>query len=393
MLARRTVALGYGRHPLEVSVPADAQILRAPSAPAATRPLAELCADALAHPVAAQRLRGRIRRDARLTIIVSDTTREEPRAALVCAVLDEIGERVTLRIAVANGTHAPGPIDALGLPADVLARASLWNHDARDDAAFVDVGVTRRGTRVRFPRVILDSDLVVATGRIRPHYFAGFGAGSKAVFPGLGHNDDIRANHRLKSDPSSRLGAVQGNACRDDLVEAASLLPVQTYLLNVIANEADQPVAAVSGDLVEAHRAGIAVCRPLCQVDAARADVVVVSGRLPLSGSLYQASKLLAPAGPLLRPGGVAVLAAECPFGTGPLSIVNEGIYRIGIAKLFPDPHIIYLVSSLAPDVVAQTYCRRAETVESVLALHTGDVAVIPEAANVIPWIHPSSDN
>ena len=35
-------------------------------------------------------------------------------------------------------------------------------------------------------------DLVIATGCIRPHYFAGFGAGVKAIFPGLGQAAAIR---------------------------------------------------------------------------------------------------------------------------------------------------------------------------------------------------------
>lgn len=392
MTGLRRVTLGYGRAPLEVSVPDDAAVVRTPSAKARPRrPPADCCAEALARPIGAPRLRGRVAAGARVTVIVSDGSRHEPRAEMLRAVLEEIAVPVRLRVAVANGTHAPGPREVLGL--ELPPGAALYDHVAVDDAAFVDVGTTRRGTRIRLPRVLLDSDLVVATGRIRPHYFAGFGAGAKAIFPGLGHNDDIRANHRLKGDPSARLGRVDGNVCREDMEEAAGMLPVDSHLLNVVMDDAEQTVAAVAGDLVAAHRVGVAACRPLCEAQAAPADVVVTSERLPLSGSLYQASKLLAPAAAWLRPGGVAVLAAECPFGTGPVQVVNEAIYRTGIAKLLPQHHIIYLVSSLPPERVAETYCRYAPSVEWVLERHPGRVLVLPEAGNLVPCIESSSSD
>lgn len=379
------VSLGYGRLPLMAEVPADAEVLWPPPPPPIARPLDELLAEALRSPIDASRLRGAVSPGSRVAVIVSDPTRAEPRAAILRALQDEMDVDVKLHIAVANGTHAPGDPGELGLPDELLAQAVLHNHDGSDESQLVDLGTTTRGTRVRFPAWLLDTDLVVLTGRIRPHYFAGFGAGAKALFPGLGQRDDIRVNHRLKADPTSRLGRVLGNACRDDIEEAVSLLPVRKYLINLVLDDAGTAHAAVAGDLVAAHRAGVEACRPLCEVGAGAADVVITSEGLPLSGSLYQASKLLAPAGLLLRPGGVAVLAAECPQGTGPLKIVNEGIYDLGIRHFFPQQHTIYLVSSMSPETVATTYCRYAPTVESVLARHSGRVLVMPRAGNIVP--------
>lgn len=385
----RRVALGYGRAPLMVSIPDDAEVidppqraLRGPMGPGSS-----LWAEALKNPVGAERLRGRFRRGARVVVVVSDGSRSEPRLSMIRALLEELGVEVRLTIAVANGTHAPGKLDELGIGELVERGAVVYNHASTDDRAFVDVGVTQRGTRVRFPGAIAESDLVIATGRIRPHYFAGFGAGAKAIFPGLGHNDDIRQNHQLKSDSTARLGRVDGNCCRLDLEEAAAMLPVESFLLNVVADCADRPVAAFAGDLVMAHRAAVSAYRPLCEVQAEPADVVVVSDHLPVTASLYQASKLLVPAGVLLRPGGVAILAAECPDGTGPLKVVNEGIYRIGIAHVFPREHLIFLVSHMSEETVLETYCRPAVSVESVLEEHVGKrVVILPRAGSVIPW-------
>jgi nickel-dependent lactate racemase len=269
------------------------------------------------------------------------------------------------------------------------ARGKVVNHDAWDDGAFEDVGVTARGTRVRFPRWLLRADLVVATGRIRPHYFAGYGAGAKAVFPGLGHHQDIRANHRLKAEPGVGLGRIEGNPCRDDMEDAAALLGRESFLLDVVLDDDGGAQGAVAGDLRLAFRAGVEACRPLCEANAPRADVVVVSDRMPVTGSLYQASKLLAPAAACLRPGGVVVLAAECPEGTGPLETVNKGIFQLGLRPLFASEPLIYLVSSLPEGVVETTYCRYAPSVESVLARHGGEVLVLPSAGSLLPQVAP----
>jgi nickel-dependent lactate racemase len=368
-----------------------------PPAPPPEADLEDLIARALAAPIQSPPLRTLARPGQRVTVIISDATRDEPRGLLFRAVRRELGhlpdEHIT--IAVANGTHAPGPLAALGLGPDVLKQYRVVNHDASDVASMVDLGRTSRGTRVRIHRALAESEVVVATGRVKPHYFAGYAAGAKALFPGLGAREDVRQNHLMKSDSSARLGRLEDNVVRLDLEEAARLVPARAFLLDVVM-AGDRAVAAVAGDLVAAHRRGAELARPFCEVSAAPADIVVASDGLPATVHLYQAAKLLAPAGWLLRPGGVAILAAECPRGTGPLDVVNEGIFRIGIRHYFPDAEpTIYLVSSLPVSVVEQTFCRHAGSLEEALAQarsRVGDgarVLVLPRAGDLIPTPAP----
>jgi lactate racemase len=248
-----TCTLGYGRSPLTIQIPPDSQILSGTgSAPQAAEikggndPTASegRLAAALATPVGSARLRGRVRPGSRVVIIVSDATRAEPRDAMVKAVLAEIDVDVDLTLAIANGTHLPGPIAGLGLSRELLDRARIYNHDSTAGPHFAELGTTTRGTRVRLPRFLLDADLVVATGRIRPHYFAGYGAGAKALFPGLGCREDIRQNHLLKRHPTSRLGRIVDNECRGDLEDAARLFPVETHLLNSTLDHSPATVRA-----------------------------------------------------------------------------------------------------------------------------------------------------
>jgi nickel-dependent lactate racemase len=254
----------------------------------------------------------------------------------------------------------------------------------------VEVGRTSRGTRLRVNRCLAEADLVITTGRVKPHYFAGYGGGTKGIFPGLGHEQDIRQNHLLKADPASSLGRADLNPCREDLEEAARRLGRDTFMLNVV--EAGGVItAAVAGDIVLAHREGVRRLRPWVEVEAAPADVVVVSAPLPVSGSLYQASKLVPPAGTLLLDGGVVIVAAECPDGTGPLKTVNEAIFALGVRRFLPERYTLLLVSSMPEATVAATYARYAPSVAWAMAEAArivggrGRVVVMPDAGDLVP--------
>jgi nickel-dependent lactate racemase len=386
------IALGWGRSPLPFDPPRGAEVLAQRVPP----PVVDLDATldaALARPFGAAPLGRRVPADARVLVVVSDASREEPRAALFAAARRALAhvpdDRVT--IAVANGTHAPGPPAAL-LPAEVLARHRVVNHDARDLASLVEAGRTARGTRVRVNRCVAESDLVVVTGRVKPHYFAGWGGGAKGIFPGLGENADIRQNHLLKADPASSLGRADGNPCREDIEEAVAIAlgGREGHLLDVV--EAGGSVfGAVAGDLVAAHRAAVALARPWCEARAAKADVVVVSAPAPVTTSLYQASKLVPPAGMLLREGGVVVVVAECADGVGPLEVVNEGIFRLGVRRFLPERYRLLLVSAMPEATVRRTYAEFAPSLEAAVAeaRRTADDGarwlVLPDAGDLVP--------
>ncbi len=387
------IELGYGARPLRLELPPglEAEVL-APPAPPPVADLRAALAEALAHPIGARPLRELATARTRAVVIISDASRDEPRAELFAAVRAELAalsdEQITL--AVANGTHQPGPLSGLGLPDELLRRHRVVNHDSRDEGQLIEVGRTSRGTRLRVNRCLVEADLVVTTGRIKPHYFAGYGGGTKGIFPGLGAEADIRQNHLLKADPGSSLGRADRNPCRDDLEEAVRRLGRDTFMLNVV--EAGGAItAAVAGDIVLAHREGVRQLARWVEVRAVPAPLVVVSAPLPVSGSLYQASKLVPPAGLLLQDGGVVVVAAECPDGTGPLKTVNEGIFRLGVRRFLPERYTLLLVSGMDAATVGQTYARHAPSLEAAVAEGArliggrGRVIVMPDAGDLVP--------
>lgn len=374
------VALPYGAHPYPLELggrQVEVLTLPARSEPA---PVRRLLRQALAAPVGRSLA---ARPGDRVTLIVSDATRSEPRGELVEVVREHLPD-VRWTIAIATGTHGPADVAALGIPAQHLRDAAIVNHDGHRPEDLVELGMTSRGTPVRVHRCVVESDLVIATGCIKPHYFAGFGAGAKAIFPGLGEAAAIRFNHRLKTDARARAGIVDGNPCRDDLEEAVRLVGTPSVLLNGVTGPDDRVHAAVAGDVVAAFRAGADLARPWFTIRARPAPLVIASDALPVTASLYQAAKIAAASAPLVEPHGTLVVVAQCPDGIGPLEVVNDAIFRIGVLPRLAEGVRLVLVSDLPERETSQTLLAYASSVESVAASVEGRVLVVPHASHVL---------
>ncbi|MDB4958504.1 MAG: hypothetical protein JWO36_6073 [Myxococcales bacterium] len=369
--------LPYGRAPYLLDLEdREAEVIRAP---ALTQPRA---VDELIDVALMSQPLGCAGGD-RVTVILSDATRAEPRVAFLRALREHLPS-VRLTIAIATGTHGPTNLDELGIPAGLLSSATIVNHDGHADADLVDLGTTSRGTPARIHRCVVETDLVIATGCIRPHYFAGFGAGVKAIFPGLGQATAIRVNHRLKTEPRSRAGIVDGNPCRDDIEEAVSFVSARVFLLNGVCGPGDQVRAVVAGDPASAFREGVALARPWFTVRSRPAPVVIASDEPPVTASLYQAAKIAAAAAPLVEPNGTLVVVAECADGVGPLEVVNEAIFRIGVLPRLPSGARLFLVSSLPRDQVDQTLLEYADSPASVIRSSDGRILVLPRASHLL---------
>ncbi len=386
------VALPYGR----ASYPVDlgdrrATIVTLPEA-GAVPSISTLLDEALDHPIDRPRVEDLVRPGDRVTVIVSDGSRREPRSAFLSALRSRLPE-VTWTVAIATGTHGPvGPAayEALGL--DGLGESvPIVDHDGHRDDDLVELGTTTRGTVARVHRCVVDADLVIATGCIRPHYFAGFGAGAKAIFPGLGAAGEIRRNHLLKQEPGARAGIVDGNPCRANLEEAVSLLGTPTFLLDGVCAADGEVHAAVAGDLRTAFRAGVERARPWFTAAAPSADLVIASDALPVAASVYQAAKIAAAVAPLVLPHGMLLVVAECADGLAPNStveaarhVVNEAIVRIGVLPRLAEGVRLGLVSSLPDHLVKQTLFEPIASVADALNQIRGSVVLVPRASSLL---------
>lgn len=370
------LVLPFGRRPYPIDVgDREVEVLEAAQLPPAP-PLEALVEAALDAPIGGPTLAGR-----RITAIVSDATRAEPRAAFLRALRARRPD-AAWTIAIATGTHGPADLSALGIPDELRRDARIVNHDGHSGC--VELGTTARGTPIRVHRCVLDADLVVATGCVRPHYFAGFGAGAKAIFPGLGEATAIRINHRLKTDRGARAGSVDGNPCREDLEEAVSRVPTPMLLVNGVCGPDDGIHAVVAGDVMRAFRAGAEIARAWFVVRARPAPLVIASDPLPVSASLYQAAKIAAAVAPLVERDGTLAIVAECAEGIEPIDVVNEAIFRIGVLpRLAPGVRLV-LVSGLARAEVLRTLLEPVASVEAIVAQVPGRVVIAPRASHLI---------
>jgi lactate racemase len=374
------VDLPYGRLPRRlVGARSHIEVLRARELPAPP-PLRRLLDDAIAHPIASKPLDTLVHAGGRVTLIVSDSTRDEPRAEFLRAIRERLPSQVQLTLAVATGTHGPCELDALGISTALLRDFEIVMHDGHAAADLVDLGVTAHGTPVRLHRCLVDTDLVIATGCIRPHYFAGFGAGIKAIFPGLGQAAAIRVNHRLKVEPRARAGIVDDNPCRADLVDAVRMLGTPKFLVNGVCGPSGDIQAVVAGDVEIAFRTGAELARPWFTVAANDAEMVIASDVLPVTASLYQAAKIAAAVAPLVAPHGRLVIAAECVDGVGPIETVNEAILGTGVLPRLAAGARISLVSGLSRSIVEQTLVEFAAELPAI----DRRTLVVPRASQLI---------
>jgi hypothetical protein len=366
------VALPFGRGEVSAEVDAAVTVLEPPPVPAP--PFAALCEAALAAD--RQRApRGARRPGDRVTLIVSDRM---TAGGFVDAVRARLPS-VRLTVAIATGTHGrSGGLGSIGL--DHVRDVTVVDHDGLDAAALVDVGTTSRGTPVVVHRACVDADLVVATGVIRAHYFAGFGAGAKAIFRARGQRQ--RPSQPPWGAILARGGAVDDNPCRLDPRRPALAAP-RAFLLDGVADRHDVVRAAVAGDVRAAFRAGAALAGGWLRAAARPSGCVVVGDRDPVTRSLYQASKCLAAVTPWVRPGGRVVIVAPCEDGLGPIEVVNQGIYHLGIAPRLPRDHEVVLVSTLPAATVARSYARWAPDLATAIA-GRDELLVVPLASKVI---------
>jgi len=186
--------------------------------------------------------------------------------------------------------------------------------------------------------------------------------------------------------------------------------------VNVILNSNRKVVAAFAGDLEKAHVEGCTFLASLASVNAAPADITVVTnGGYPLDQNIYQAVKGLTSAEATNNAGGVIIMVAGLADGTG-----GKGFYKnlaecktpqefldrvnhVDRRHTVPDQwesqvlarilsrHTVIMVSDLIqPEIIAKMHMEHAKTLDEALrrALQlkgsAAKITVIPDGLAVV---------
>lgn len=290
-----------------------------------------LIKQALAEPVGTPRLTEIVKPGETVAIVTSDITRYtgSPKyLPLLVAELETAGiRREDMVVVIALGIHRGQTEEEHARILGPLAgQIRVIDHDCDDPGKLVDLGFTPDGLPVEINRTVVESDRVIVTGTIGVHYFAGFGGGRKGLVPGVASRKTCMATHFKVFNPpevggkhpNSIPAMLEGNPVHAAILAAARKVEPD-FLLNTVLTP-DKKIAGVfCGELEQAHLAGCEFARQLYTVPLDQpADLAVIScGGAPKDINFIQSHKALDYGVRSLKPGGTAILLAECPDGFG----------------------------------------------------------------------------
>src|SRR2546426_2428570 len=174
----------------------DSAIAIALDRPVAGPPLSELAAGAVARAAGD-------RRRPRVVIAVTDATRECPDDRFLPPMIERLRSggvaADAITIVVATGLHraSTSAEKAMRLGPGLVGRHQIVDHDAGAGGALVDLGRTQAGVPIVVSRLAAEADLLLATGIVEPHQYAGYSGGAKTIAIGLAGEPTIAATHGI----------------------------------------------------------------------------------------------------------------------------------------------------------------------------------------------------
>ena len=324
--------LRYGSREYDLSLGQGHPVARIePNTPPPASPPNEMVRRCLDRPYGSPPLREIARGKRSAAIMIPGKERVAGTAEYVPALVAELNRAGIpddgIEVFLATGTHEHhGVSDVVDLLGEELAsRVRCRTHDCFAEDELSQVGTTSFGTPVMINQRVLEAEVKILTGRIVPHYFAGFSGGRKALIPGVAGFQTIRANHRLTLDPQSgihpRIGPslLAGNPVHLDMLEGTRMVRPD-FTLNTLLDTAHRMIGAVAGDFEAAHEEGCRQAARLFRLTVPEpVDVLITSaGGHPYDHNFMQALKAVFNVQDILRPGGTILWVAECTRGMNP---------------------------------------------------------------------------
>lgn len=423
--------IAYGRGEMRFSLPAGmrATVVTSHETPALEQP-EQAVVEALQHPIGSPRLRDMARPGQKVGIIFTDITRASPDHILLPPVLRELEEAgirdedITLLCGVGMHRASTPEEKVVKLGADIVRRYRVIDHEPSDPSKLVDLGATPSGIPLSVNKLAYEADLLIATGLVEPHQYAGYSGGAKTLAVGAGGEKMIEYTHgpHMLDHPGTRLGRIEGNPFQEAVMEAGRRAGLN-FIINAVLDDENRIVAVRAGDPQAAYLELVRIARGIYEVPIDRQHDVAIGGvGFPKDANLYQASRAasylyFAPT-PVVRKGGIIIIAARCQEGAGEgvgeqrfiqamreapdaqavLREAREHGYPPGqqrafiMAKVLEDCPVI-VVGAECPEVVRDAKMIPAATMEEALELTAErlgrrlDVLIVPHAMHTLPIV------
>jgi len=386
---------------------------------------------ALLKPINSAPLREIAKKEDSICIVFTDITRTCPDHLLIPPILSELHaagvRREDITLLCGTGLHRPSTCEekVAKLGADVVENYRVVDNTPQNPANYTDLGGANSEIPISVNRIAYEADLLISTGIVEPHQYAGYSGGRKTLAIGAGGEAMISYTHgpAMVDHPGTRLGKIDGNPFHDAITESAKRAGLR-FVLNAVLDEESKPVAIYGGEPEAAFAQLVAVAQRLYTVPVPHEyDVVIAGVGFPKDANLYQASRapsyvFFAPT-PVVKKEGVLITPARCDEGAGQgvgeqrfyeemrsapnvralLEKMRREGYQAGAQRAFimakvMEVNPVVIVGAENPDVVKDTKMIPAKTMTEALEFavnHIGrpdlDVLIIPHALLTLPYV------
>lgn len=418
--------LAFGREYIEFEVPAENLINKIEGQHFTEDcPRKDLVQNALDNPIKSEKLRTIIKKKKaqNAVVVVNDITRPTPYELILPPLLSEIEEagiqKNSITLVIATGIHRAHTADdnrkIFGL--EICNNYRIENHNS--DNNLISMGLLSNGMELVINRTVAEADMIITTGMVNLHYFAGYSGGRKSILPGVAGRKLIEANHSMMDDERACLGNYHNNPVSDIMIEAARRCRVD-FILNVVTGSKHDITFCAAGDLEAAWIEAVKFCEKKYVVSIPQKSDIVIAGcgGYPKDINIYQAQKALDAAVLAVKDGGTIILAAECSEGLGedtfeewiknaksPQDIVNRfhNKFELGGHKAFAivrtlEKADILLLSNLSDETVNEMFLTPVHNMEEAIAMaldkhgRNARISIMPEAPKIGIKVTDSSE-
>lgn len=424
---------GYLKFKLPAGVKADI-VQFDPAKVPVLRDIEEAARIAVNKPIGCEKLSLMAKPGDKVCIAFTDITRESPDRILVLPVLEELkkagvkDEDITFLCAV--GMHRPSTEEEkiIKLGEDLVNRYKVIDSEPQNADQLVDLGVTSGGVPVWINKTAYQSNLLIATGVVEPHQYAGYSGGRKTLAVGAAGESTIEYTHgpKMLDEPATRLGRIEGNPFHEAITEIAKRAGLR-FIVNAVLNHKKEIVAIKAGEPEKTFLQLVSVAKFLYEVKISKQyDIVIAGAGYPKDSNIYQASRAptylyFAPVPPV-KERGVIIIPAKCEEGAGAgtgeqrfcnamkeapsVEFILEHARKYGykpgqqrafiMAKALQGCRIIF-TNTVCPELIRQMHIECSDTVEEGFQLAcklTGtvlpEVLIVPHALLTLPVLETS---
>ncbi len=320
----RQITLPFGHQSRTIEIPEENLAwIAGPKTTPRLPDLKEAVRAAIRNPIASPSLAELVARHGKRTLIlVDDSTRSTPQSLILPILLDELNAAGVgdgdISIVVARGTHRRMNEAELTIRVGdaVFRRVAVVNLSQKPED-FVDLGVTPLGIPIQVSRQYLEAEITIAVGNIIPHMYAGWAGGAKMVQPGVTSAVTTGRTHLIAGPRVYEILGQVDNPVRREMEEIAVRSGLK-FIVNVVLDATGQVAAVVAGDVIQAHRAGVELARPIYTLELDEKPDIVVASSHPADRDLWQGFKPVNNCGMLVKDGGTLILLIPAPEGIAP---------------------------------------------------------------------------